>query len=302
MTVGPVVENEPHHMQYMWHKGDSIFAGGLYSDITYVFDVKALPEIKLTGVNLPTDTPCGSIPDAYWTLRTAPRTARTWVARTSPVRALHQRRGPGQQRLRRLARAPWSASAKNGKTLSEVPAALPSAEDPTATNYPALPHPTCANPHGIQAREDLNRLITSDYAEPRNIVLDPVREPDPYLSRDTVRIWDITERDNAKLISVSHMPDGPDARTQPAAREPRGIMEVGVTNLPQHKGAFVVVHVRWRHLLHARHHRRRPGVARGLGRHGVLRVQEPAARPGPGWLQARAGSRPAWTTSSSSTP
>ena len=69
VTLAPVLENEPHHMQYLYHKGDSIFAGGLYSDITYVFDVKSLPEIKLSGANLPTDTPCGSIPDAYWTLR-----------------------------------------------------------------------------------------------------------------------------------------------------------------------------------------------------------------------------------------
>ena len=65
-TVGPLVENEPHHMQYVWHKGDNIFAGGLFTDMTYVFDVSQLPALKLTGVNLPTDTLCGSVPDAYW--------------------------------------------------------------------------------------------------------------------------------------------------------------------------------------------------------------------------------------------
>ena len=26
-TVGPLVENEPHHMQYVWHKGDTVYAG-----------------------------------------------------------------------------------------------------------------------------------------------------------------------------------------------------------------------------------------------------------------------------------
>ncbi|MBV9369606.1 MAG: hypothetical protein JO074_07235, partial [Frankiales bacterium] len=36
-TVGPLVENEPHHMQYIWHKGDKIYAGGLFSSVTYVF-------------------------------------------------------------------------------------------------------------------------------------------------------------------------------------------------------------------------------------------------------------------------
>ena len=40
-TVGPLVENEPHHMQYIWHKGDNIFAGGLFTDVTYVLDTSA---------------------------------------------------------------------------------------------------------------------------------------------------------------------------------------------------------------------------------------------------------------------
>jgi hypothetical protein len=128
---------------------------------------------------------------------------------------------------------------RDGKTLSEVPAALPGSEDPSVcVNYPALVNATCANPHGIQAREDLNRLIASDYAEPRNIVLDPVRPPGPNVFRPTVRIWDISDRDNAKLVSVSQMPDGPRKERNPSHEEPRGIMEVTVTNQKQHKGAF----------------------------------------------------------------
>src|SRR3954451_8207013 len=49
-TVGPVEEKEPHHMQYIWHKGDRIYAGGLFSSVTYVFDVDKLPAISLAGV------------------------------------------------------------------------------------------------------------------------------------------------------------------------------------------------------------------------------------------------------------
>ena len=41
VTVSPLVENEPHHMQYVWHKGHKIYAGALYLDTTYVFDVDA---------------------------------------------------------------------------------------------------------------------------------------------------------------------------------------------------------------------------------------------------------------------
>ena len=65
-TVGPLVENEPHHMQYIWHKGNNIFAGGLFTDVTYVLDTSKLPALTLKHVNLPTDTLCGSVPDAYW--------------------------------------------------------------------------------------------------------------------------------------------------------------------------------------------------------------------------------------------
>lgn len=105
-------------------------------------------------------------------------------------------------------------------------------------NIPALPQATCANPHGVQAREDLNILIASDYAEPRNIVLDPVKAPDARVFRPTVRTYDISKRDNVKVRSVSVMPDGPRRERIAAHEEPRGIMEVTVTNQKQHKGAF----------------------------------------------------------------
>ena len=239
VTTGPVVENEPHHMQYLYHKGDSIFAGGLYSDITYVFDVKALPKIQIKGVNLPTDTPCGSIPDAYWTLKDGTAYGTYMGGADVPGPCTYTN---GEVRVSNgFGGSPGSLVriGADGKTLSEVPAALPESEDRTrCVNYPALPQATCANPHGIQAREDLNRLIASDYAEPRNIVLDPVRPPGPYVFRDTVRIWDISDRDNAQLVSVSQMPDGPRVQRNPSHEEPRGIMEVTVTNQKQNKGAF----------------------------------------------------------------
>jgi hypothetical protein len=239
ITTGPVVENEPHHMQYLWHKGDTIYAGGLYSDITYAFDVSALPQIKLKGVNLPQDTPCGSIPDAFWTLKdgTAYGTYMGGADVPGPCRYTN-----GEVRVSNgFGGSPGSIVhlAADGHTLSEIPAALPTGEDPVVCpNYPVLPAATCANPHGIQVREDLNRLVASDYAEPRNIVLDPVRPQSANIFRDTVRIFDISERDNAKLVSVSHMPDGPRHERNPSHKEPRGIMETTVTNLPQHKGAF----------------------------------------------------------------
>ena len=239
VTVGPVMENEPHHMQYLWHKGDEIFAGGLYSDFTYVFDVRALPSVSIKGVNMPTDTPCGSVPDAYWTLKDGTAYGTYMGGADVPGPCTYTN---GEVRVSNgFGGSPGSLVhiGRDGKTLSEVPATPAESEDrDICLNIPALADATCANPHGIQAREDLNILIASDYAEPRNIVLDPVKAPDARVFRPTVRTWDITDRDNAKLRSVSFMPDGPRTEKIAAHEEPRGIMEVTVTNRPGHKGAF----------------------------------------------------------------
>ncbi len=237
VTTGPFVGNEPHHMQYMWHKGDRIYTGSLFTDMTYVFDVTKLPLIEITGVNLPTDTPCGSVPDAYVTLKDGTAYGTYMGGANLPGPCSYTN---GEVRVSNgFGGSPGSLVrvGPQGQTLSEVPAAVTRPEGP-CNSYPELPTPTCANPHGIQAREDLNRLITADYAEPRNIILDPVTAPDPYIFRDTVRIWDITNRNNAKVISVSHMPDGPRNPRDPMHNEPRGVMEVGVTHQPNHKGAF----------------------------------------------------------------
>jgi hypothetical protein len=81
-------------------------------------------------------------------------------------------------------------------------------------------------------------MITTDFAEPKNVPIDPLKPADPNLFRDTVRIWDISERDNPQIVSVSAMPDGPRVERNRGHEEPRGIMEGTVTNKPEHKGAF----------------------------------------------------------------
>jgi hypothetical protein len=104
-TVGPLVENEPHHMQYIWHKGDKIFAGGLFTAATYVFNVAKLPELSLSGVSLPTQTLSGSVPDAYWVLEDGTAYG-TYMGGPVGARPLHVRQwtdGVGQ-RFRRLTR------------------------------------------------------------------------------------------------------------------------------------------------------------------------------------------------------
>jgi hypothetical protein len=238
-TVGPLVENEPHHMQYVWHKGDNIFAGGLFTDVTYVLDPSKLPKLELKGINLPTDTLCGSVPDAYWvtkdhkaygTYMGGPDLPGPCVYTDGQVRVGNGFAGsPGE--LVRLD--------ENGRTISEAPASTLKPEtEYQCDQIPALSAPTCANPHGVQAREDLDRLITSDYTEPRNIILNPVAAPSSYIRRPTVRIWDISDRDHPELESVSFLPDGPRTGDVPHHEENRAAMETTVTNQPEHKGAF----------------------------------------------------------------
>ncbi|RZT84582.1 hypothetical protein EV383_1429 [Pseudonocardia sediminis] len=239
-TVGPLVENEPHHMQYTWSKGDKIYAGGLYSAATYVFDVAALPELKLSGISLPSQTLCGSVPDAYWVLKdgTAYGTYMGGPVVPGPCRYSNGevRTGNG------FAGSPGAVIrfGEDGKNLVEAPAATETPEDPTqCLNTPALGQPTCANPHGVQVREDLNTMVTSDYAEPRAIILDPVKNPSPYLRRPTVRTWDITDRNRPQVKSVAYLPTGPRSNGEdPLRNENRAAMETTVTNQPGHKGAF----------------------------------------------------------------
>jgi hypothetical protein len=239
-TVGPLVENEPHHMQYVWHKGDTIYAGALFAAATYAFDVSALPKLKLKGVSLPTQTPGGSVPDAYWVLKDGTAYG-TYMG--GPVLPGPHTYANGQTVIGNgFAGSPGEVVrfGENAEVLSETTAATPQGDnEKLCENLPTLGSATCANPHGIQAREDLNTLVTSDYAEPRNIVLDPVKQPSPYLRRPTVRTWDISDRNNPKLKAVSYLPEGPRAKDfDPLYAESRAVMETTVTNKPGHKGAF----------------------------------------------------------------
>src|SRR5205807_880024 len=109
--------------------------------------------------NLPQDTLCGSIPDAYWTL--ADHTAYGTYMGGPDVP------GPctysdGSVRIGNgFGGSPGEIVhiGTDGSTLSEMPAASAASEDPAnCPDYPLLPQATCANPHGIQVREDLKRM------------------------------------------------------------------------------------------------------------------------------------------------
>ncbi|MFI0366577.1 hypothetical protein ACH35V_01785 [Actinomadura sp. 1N219] len=239
VTIDSKFGNEPHHMQYVWHKGQKVYAGGLLSDTTYVFDVARLPLVGLSGITLPHDTPCGSAPDAYSVLKdgTAYATYMGGPDVTGPctytngeVRYGNGYGGtPGE--VVRLD--------QKGRVLAEAPAAMAKAEPSYCLNIPALPKASCANPHGIAVREDLNRVVTSDFAEVRNM-LNPETPPPPRVARETVRTFDVKNRNNPELVNVTRVPVGP--RNDPGkfgiGIESYMVMETVATNKPRNRGAF----------------------------------------------------------------
>jgi hypothetical protein len=239
VTFSPTTGNEPHHMQYVWHKGQRIFAGGLFSDTTYVLDASHLPMLRLSGVVTPTDTPCGSVPDAYTVLRDGtayasymggPNVPGPCTYTNGEVRDGNGYGGsPGE--IVRIDR--------HGRVMSEIPAASPTPEFPELCHsIPEPSTPTCANPHGIQVREDLNIMVTSDLFEARNLIdVDPFTV-DGLIGRTTVRTFDISDRNDPKLLSVTPLSPGPRQDPFWFFDENRLPMENAVTNLPQHRGAF----------------------------------------------------------------
>jgi hypothetical protein len=215
------VETEAHHMQYEWKDGQPIIAGGLFNDSTFVLDPTDIPNLTLKNIIAPQDTPLGTIPDAYDAIGDG-RFIGTYMG--GPEANFGG--SPGSVDV-------FKPDAAKGLVLeSETPAG--NIGGIASNNAGGVPEPcsvrearplgTCANPHGIQIRQDLKTMVTADYAEPREIVLDPIKTADKYAFRPTVRTWDTSDPAHPVLKSVSHMPNGP---LEPAQRahEQYGIME-----------------------------------------------------------------------------
>src|SRR3954451_8071559 len=214
-------ETEAHHMQYDWNDGDPVIAGGLFNDTTFVLGAKDIPNLTLQNIVPPQDTPGGTIPDAYDSVGDG-RFIGTYMGGPeedfggSPGEVVTFKPDPQKGLVLETEAPPGHARGAAPRYANGVP------EPCTARE--ARPEGTCANPHGIQIRQDLKRMVTADYAEPREIVLDPIKTADKYAFQPTVRTWDTSDPVHPKLVSVAHMPNGP---LEPAQRahEQYGIME-----------------------------------------------------------------------------
>jgi hypothetical protein len=201
------VETEAHHMQYQWENGQPVIAGGLYNDTAFVLSVKDIPNMKLLNVIPPQAHLGGSIPDAFDEVGHTGKYIGTWMG--GP--AANYGGSPGEvltfdpSKTKGLVQTSQTPAGSVGGVQNGNAGGVPE----PCTIREAEPLQTCANPHGIQIRQDLHRMVTADYAEPREIVLDPVKPVDQYAFRPTVRVWDTSNPVHPKLISVAHMPQGP---------------------------------------------------------------------------------------------
>jgi len=220
------LENEAHHMQYSWEDGDPILAGGLYTGTTHVLDPSDIPNLKLLNEIPNTATPGGSIADAYekgaggryyLTLMGGPMS--DFGGSPGEIVTFKPDAAKG---MVVESESPAGTALAGGTKLGKNPGGVP---EPCSLRE-SRPVGTCANPHGIEFRTDLGVGVTADYAEPREIVLDPVKTVDKYAFRATIRSWDISGANagKPKLIGVGHVPGGP---TEPAQRahEQYGMME-----------------------------------------------------------------------------
>lgn len=227
------VEGEPHHMQYEWHNGDPVVAGGLFNDWTWVLDVKDIPNLRLTNQILPQDTPLGSVPDAYDATGNG-----TFIGTYMGGPDFNFAGSPGSlvafkpHPTKGLVMVSETPAGKIGGIATGNAGGVP---EPCSARE-ARPLGTCANPHGIEARPDLGTMITSDYAEPRELTTDPVKPIDKNAFRPTVRSWDISNPVKPVLTSVAHMPNNPRQFTN-RGHQNIGIMENAKT-YGAAKGAF----------------------------------------------------------------
>jgi hypothetical protein len=92
-----------------------------------------------------------------------------------------------------------------------------------------------AHPHGISLREDLNILVTSDFADPLSLAKSGTNQLQDFGT--TVRIWNLSNLVDGpqKIVQV---PDGPRVEANRNHEEPEGLMSVSLLNHKNHKGSF----------------------------------------------------------------
>jgi hypothetical protein len=94
-----------------------------------------------------------------------------------------------------------------------------------------------AHPHGIDIREDLDLLVTSDFADPLSLATAATDEASTEDCGTTVRFWDLSHLD-AGPTAIAQVPVGNGLEANFENNAPEGVMSVALTHLHEHRGVF----------------------------------------------------------------
>jgi hypothetical protein len=94
-----------------------------------------------------------------------------------------------------------------------------------------------AHPHGIDARPDLDLLVTSDYADPLTLATSPTLQGEKEDCGTTVRFWKLSDL-KAGPTAIAQLPVGQGREGYFRYNAPEGVMSVALTHLHEHKGVF----------------------------------------------------------------
>lgn len=238
----PGRSNEPHHMQPFVPAGcETVFAGSLFTDFWFNFDVSDPLHPELANTITPVETR-GTVPDAAFVLPNCQALATemggdptTFSYPGGPhgtVIRMTRDEVLGDQLADRvptdsLCESQWEISGPVGKPggpftrKTDVDDCLPS------------------NPHGIWARPDLGELVTSDYATPGQLV--QAEAPTSSVAKMTVRHYDLDpactgdEEPPAGTDCIGDpqvvlLPDGPRQEANEGHEENVGVMETATTH------------------------------------------------------------------------
>jgi hypothetical protein len=242
-TGGP--GNEPHHMQPYTPAGcHTVFAGGLFSDFWYQFDISDALNPHRTGTITPAAT-MGTVPDAAFVLPNCealgtemggdPSTGsyiggpHGTVIRMNPDGTMVLETQVSDRAQDKGCQEQWVPSGTSGKPGGDF-------KRKTSVND-CLP----SNPHGIWGRPDLNELVTSDFATPGRLI--QAEAPTADVAKLTVRHYHLDPACTGKQPSpggadcikeprVVLLPDGPREEANEGHKENVGVMETGLTNPP----------------------------------------------------------------------
>lgn len=185
--------NEPHHMDYSLRPNGELWASGLLTGRTFVFDVSDPPQIRLKRVDQPSRHRIHTPPHSYALLADGRTLATAMDMRQHGDSRHHSTHGdPAPGALLEFD--------KNGRFVRQIPAA-----DPAAGSRLISPYSLAVAPH-------LDRLLTTNEGHG---YLPDARQFRP---GDSVQLWRLS---GLTLLKTIPLPAGPRGRENLGPFEPR---------------------------------------------------------------------------------